>query len=367
MRKFLFIFLLFLFPISVFASGDYSKDSACKLKDGVYKKNLLVTYPGASSTTVSNFIKSGTTLYYIVNIFGYSTSNIEKELYFFDCKTKKAQLLSKVTLWEFDETTAEIDYFNKDYIFIQYIWDYFDGEGPSSESVYLRWEKLLKEFKFSNNDELIKQYVQDYGSINDTPFIIKDVTIGKDKNLLVWITWGYQEGSMLRALSVNPKTFYASNVLYDYTFKKLDNTDAWLKIKSKKLFEKSNAGGWFEIKNVDLTTFRAIQWNYGRDKNGYTQLNASKNLPKDAISKSYHLWFSPSQWKIYSYNLWDWTSVLVKDPASIFFHYYFEFNDPNTSCIDTTGSYWYVAEDNSVCYGNIAWSNADFGIVGKIK
>ncbi len=369
MKKFLLIVLFFLFPLSAFASGNYSKDAACKIKDGIYKKNLQVNYPWAV-TTVINFMKTDNSLYYIVNAVENNNPYIVKQwFYSYDCKKKKSNaLISDLMYSDSSQSEAEIDYFNKDYIFIQYKTEYIDGvKSPSKELVYSRWNKTMNEFSFSNQDMLISQYVQDFWIINDTPFSIIDITSWKDNNLLVWITWGNKEWSMLRALSVNPRKLYASNVLYDYTLKKDDGSNWWLKMQWGFLYEKDNAGSWSKVIDIDTSTFRAIQANYGRDKNGYTLYNASKNLPKDAISEGYHTWHSESQWKIYSYNLWDWTSVVIKDPTTIFFHNYIWFNDPNGQCVDTTGSYGYVAEDSKFCYGNIWWSNASFGIVGTMK
>lgn len=365
MKKYIFLCLIFLFPISLFASWDYAKDTACKLSDGVYTKNLQVTYPWYI-TEIRNFMKTENSLFYVVNSFQGDRISINHDLYTYDCKTKKAKLLAWTISGRSDGDYAEIDYLNSQNIFIRFLGESMDGEFYPTGDGYLvrKTNTYIPELSFANEDVLMQQYVQDFGPINGDSFGIKDITTWKDKKLLVWITWG---SDMLRALSVDPKTFTASNVAYDYSFKKQDNSNAWLKLQWGNIYEKNNAGSWTKVAGVDLKTFRAIQSNYGRDKNGYTLYNSSKNLSKDAVSKGYHMWYSKSQWKIYSYNQWDWKSIKVQNPDSLYFHDYFGFNDPNSTCTDTTWSYGYVAEDTKYCYGEIAWSSADFGIVGSIK
>lgn len=365
MKELSFLLIFFLFPTIIFASWDYSKEKACKLKDGVYTKNLQVNYPWYI-TNVRNFIKSGK-LFYVVNAYDSKKDQTINELYSYDCKSKKAKLLKDITLLIGNEN-AEIDYFNTDYIFIRYLSEGIESEFPSNEGVFSRKNNSFNEFNFSNQDELISQYVQDFWEITDIPYTIVDITTGQDKKLLAWITWWDLGSSMLRALSVDPITFRASNVTYDYMFKNQDNSyGGWLKLQGWKIYEKSNDGAWHKIEKVDVKTFRAIQWNYGRDKNGYTQLNANINLPNDSISTGYHIWYSQSQGKIYTFHLWDWTITDIEDPSTIYFHDSISFDDPQNECVNTTDSYGYLAEDDKVCYGDIGWSHSSFGIVGKRK
>lgn len=99
LRGIAFVLAAFLFASSTYAApaagGNYSKDVACKLPDGLYQKNLEIFRYDGFRTHVNSFSKSSGTLYYVVNAQNLSDGKFyEMNLYSYTCRTKKPKQLS---------------------------------------------------------------------------------------------------------------------------------------------------------------------------------------------------------------------------------------------------------------------------------
>ncbi len=350
--------LLFFACISVFADSPesfYTKPYACSLSDNQYKWELSVLSDDPTAVA-GGFIKSGNILYYVV----ISENHTKQELFSYDCKKKKSNLIKDVTLNSSKWMNAEIDYINTSYIFIKYSgearWEEYEG-------VFTRRSKVFRELTFANRDTLMNQHKTDFGS-DALPFRVVDVTTGRWWKLLVWITWWPEA---LRALSLDTKTFIASNVTWNYTFRMQNGSDAWLKLSNGKLYGRGNAGWWYELQNRDISTFRALTAEYGRDNFGHSISFLDPFLPADALFKSHELWYSPSKQSLYGYHFWSTYSVAVKNPRALVFTGYTQISSPVSICDDTTGSYSYEAYDDQFCYGNLYGTSGNIGIVWKVK
>lgn len=95
----------FIFYISVVSAaqngwgGNYSKEKACKLSDGMYGYNIQISnYPGYN-TYIKNFIKENSILYYAIQATPMNEKGgSENLLWSWNCKTKKAKQLSQELL-----------------------------------------------------------------------------------------------------------------------------------------------------------------------------------------------------------------------------------------------------------------------------
>lgn len=99
--------------------GNYSKDKACRLPDGMYERNIQITNYPWYNTVVKNFVKEKNILYYVVNATLIDGWSPEWYLYSWNCKTKKANKLSQDSFDGIELYDAEIDYMDKNYIIIR--------------------------------------------------------------------------------------------------------------------------------------------------------------------------------------------------------------------------------------------------------
>ncbi len=82
--------------------GNYSKDKACRLPDGLYERNIQITNYPWYNTFVKNFVKEKNILYYVISaspisddINNWIRLYPENYLWSWNCKTKKSKQLSQ--------------------------------------------------------------------------------------------------------------------------------------------------------------------------------------------------------------------------------------------------------------------------------
>ncbi len=107
MKKYLLLLVLIISWIlssSTFANtlwwwGNYSKNKACKLPDGMYGYNIQITNYPWYNTFIKNFVKEGNMLYYAIQATPINEEwSTENMLWSWNCKTKKSKQISKELL-----------------------------------------------------------------------------------------------------------------------------------------------------------------------------------------------------------------------------------------------------------------------------
>lgn len=114
MKKLLFLLVL-LVPFSTFANTpDYTKNDACRLKDGYYEKTLNVSYPWYIASTFE-FIKKWGKLVYFVHLYlnGDTTDSIYA--YEYNCTTKKTREIGD-SIWNGVYMVAWLEWVSENWI-----------------------------------------------------------------------------------------------------------------------------------------------------------------------------------------------------------------------------------------------------------
>lgn len=176
MKKLLFLFI-FLIPFSTFAdAADYTKNNACRLKDGYYQKSLNVTYPGYAAMTYE-FIKKWGKLVYFVRLWEDTTEAVYA--YEYSCSTKKTRQIGDSVANGLYITT-ELEWVSDNWI----VGHVFVGDGgcawlPSMKqmlinrmtgaqkivdfSQYTGYKTIISKYNFKNED----MGIQTFGSTNN--------------------------------------------------------------------------------------------------------------------------------------------------------------------------------------------------------